>query len=86
MHPPTTPLYVVKLLMWIKGSRSRLGSSFRDSPTYEDFVDPLEARRQKRKESRMVGEGGVGRESSGNGAGRGRQYISSFEVTEKVRG
>ncbi|CAN0545860.1 unnamed protein product, partial [Ectocarpus sp. 12 AP-2014] len=33
-------------------SRPYLGSSLRDSPTYEDFGDPLEARRQKRREDR----------------------------------
>ena len=60
-------------------------SSLRGSPTYEDFVDPLEVRRQKRKEARLREGGGVGREYGGNGPGRGRQYISSFEATDKVR-
>lgn len=60
----------------------RLGGSIRDSPTYEDFGDPLEARRQKRKEERE--RAGVSSGAGGGGTGRGRQYISSFEVADKV--
>ncbi|CAM9914832.1 unnamed protein product [Scytosiphon promiscuus] len=62
------------------GSRLQLGSSVRDSPTYDDFGDPLEARRKKRREDRQ--KAGVSRDAAGNGAGRGRQYISSFEVAD----
>lgn len=69
--------------MIIAGYRSGLEHSLRDSPTYEDFVDPLEERRQKRREDRE--RAGVARDAAGNGAGRGRQYISSFEVADKVR-
>lgn len=64
----------------ITGPRSRLNPSGRDSPTYEDFGDPLEARRKKRREERE--RAGAARDAAGNGAGRGRQYISSFEVAD----
>lgn len=53
----------------------------RDDPTYEEVGDPLEARRRKRREERE--KAGVSRDAVGNGAGRGRQYISSFEVADK---
>lgn len=68
------------------GSRKggdRLGQSLRDTPTYEDFADPLEARRQKRREERER-EGNARDAGGGSGSGRGRQYITSFEVSEKV--
>ncbi|CAM9243347.1 unnamed protein product [Ectocarpus sp. 12 AP-2014] len=66
-------------------SRPYLGSSLRDSPTYEDFGDPLEARRQKRREDRERA-GGSARDAAGNGGGRGRQYISSFEISDTKAG
>lgn len=61
----------------------RLGPSVRDSPTYEDFADPLEARRQKRKEERER-DGNARDSAGGSGSGRGRQYITSFETSDKV--
>lgn len=74
----------VLALRHFPGTRSRLGSSLRDSPTYEDFGDPLEARRRKRREERE--RAGASTDAAGNGAGHGRQYISSFEVSDsKVR-
>ena len=79
LRPPSLPpsLHAIS-----PASRSRVeSSSLRDSPTYEDFGDPLEARRKKRREERERA-GGASVDAAGNGAGRGRQYISSFEVAD----
>lgn len=80
--PPPTPRDA-DLNPTCLGARQRPAATLRDSPTYEDFGDPLEARRRKRREERETA-GGASQGAARNGAGRGRQYISSFEVADKV--